>query len=708
MQVFENQPVGTWVGDFHATDPDTNSTLLFSLSDENSSGQVQPFVIEANGSIYTGRVFDYETDDQNNSLTVRVMDEYQLSLEKTFVISVIGEGEYIDDNGSGIDDDDNGTIENPQVSLDFDLNGTTIAENQPAGTIVGHLQILPGSGTSEYHLDVTGSASTGDNPSYEPNEMERGASPVNGISSLTFNRQNWTPLSNVSLEMKDVSGGTQAFEWPKQAFSFDQRYAIDIARDDPTKAKLNDNQKGDPVNLFEDWGVINGDELELNENWTISDLVVDGNQVEAFTLIYKKKKNNLSIDNFSFDLISSESSGDNPLYEPNEMENGASPVNGISSLTFNRQNWFFLEPVSLKMEGVSGGTQAFEWPKHTISLDHRYSLNIGLYDPTKAKLNDNQQGVPLNLFEDWGVINGDKLELNENWTLSDIVVDGNRIEAFTLNFIPKKEKVSSPSMEPLFRVDQAGLVRTTRVLDFEMDGPLHTISVRMTGEGNASVEKDFQIQLLDQFKPIVRTVEADQVTQNSARLQAKIVESFGMAEIIDWGLILSHHPDPSLEDNNSLIFLAESNRSTSFEQIVQGLAPDTDYFFRSFAGNAEGLAYGTVRKFKTLTPALSPVWSDALPVIDAPGWWDSPWFGTFFMNDDNGWVLHQGLGWIFILPQEDGIWMWHERLGWLWTSQEIYPFLFRNSTQDWVFFHMGKGSQSLVYDFGSRAWTIIP
>jgi hypothetical protein len=181
-----------------------------------------------------------------------------------------------------------------------------------------------------------------------------------------------------------------------------------------------------------------------------------------------------------------------------------------------------------------------------------------------------------------------------------------------------------------------------------------------------------------------------------------------MAEIIDWGLILSHHPDPSLEDNNSLIFLAESNRSTSFEQIVQGLAPDTDYFFRSFAGNAEGLAYGTVRKFKTLTPALSPVWSDALPVIDAPGWWGSPWFGTFFMNDDNGWVLHQGLGWIFILPQEDGIWMWHERLGWLWTSQEIYPFLFRNSTQDWVFFHMGTGSQSLVYDFGARAWTIIP
>ena len=161
--------------------------------------------------------------------------------------------------------------------------------------------------------------------------------------------------------------------------------------------------------------------------------------------------------------------------------------------------------------------------------------------------------------------------------------------------------------EPLFRVDQAGFVHTTRVLDFEMDGPLHSISVRMTGEGNTSVEKDFQIQLLDQFKPIVRTGAADQVTQNSALLRADILESAGTAEIIGLGLLLSHQPDLSIEDNNSLIFLAESNRSTSFEQSVQGLKPETDYFFRSFAGNAEGIAYGSVRKFTTQSPLLSCV-----------------------------------------------------------------------------------------------------
>ena len=66
----------------------------------------------------------------------------------------------------------------------------------------------------------------------------------------------------------------------------------------------------------------------------------------------------------------------------------------------------------------------------------------------------------------------------------------------------------------------------------------------MTGEGNTSVEKDFQIQLLDQFKPIVRT-GADEVTETSARLLAEILESAGTAEIKEWGILVSSHPDPS-------------------------------------------------------------------------------------------------------------------------------------------------------------------
>ena len=77
------------------------------------------------------------------------------------------------------------------------------------------------------------------------------------------------------------------------------------------------------------------------------------------------------------------------------------------------------------------------------------------------------------------------------------------------------------------------------VLDFEMDGPLHSISVRMTGEGNTSVEKDFQIQLLDQFKPIVRTGAAEEVTEIPLFYWLRFLSLQGLLEIIGLGLLLS-------------------------------------------------------------------------------------------------------------------------------------------------------------------------
>ena len=61
-------------------------------------------------------------------------------------------------------------------------------------------------------------------------------------------------------------------------------------------------------------------------------------------------------------------------------------------------------------------------------------------------------------------------------------------------------------------------------------------------------------------------------------------------------------------------------------------SPDTEYFFSSFAVNAEGWLMVLYRNLR-LYLILSPVSSDATPVIDAPGWVESPWFGTFFMDN---------------------------------------------------------------------------
>ena len=157
-----------------------------------------------------------------------------------------------------------------------------------------------------------------------------------------------------------------------------------------------------------------------------------------------------------------------------------------------------------------------------------------------------------------------------------------------------------------------------------------------------------------------------------------------------------------------MVFPADSNGSHPFfEVFVNGLESEKTYFYRAFAANEEGIAYGAVYRFKTKAIPDYPYWADALPIQDAEGWWSSPWFGSFFMNGDRGWILHAELGWLFILPQDEGLWMWHERLGWLWTEQTIYPFAF-SPEWGWVFFHGGNSTDLLLYSFMQERWIQVP
>jgi hypothetical protein len=64
------------------------------------------------------------------------------------------------------------------------------------------------------------------------------------------------------------------------------------------------------------------------------------------------------------------------------------------------------------------------------------------------------------------------------------------------------------------------------------------------------------------------------------------------------------------------------------------------------------------------------------------------------------------LGWLFILPQEEGIWMWHEQLGWLWTEKSIYSY-FYSLDKGWIFYHGSSDSSSLFYAFRDELWWAI-
>ena len=87
--ILENQPVGTIVGQLTGSDPDAKSTLDYSRVLGPGDQHNSYFVIDQNRTLRTQRSFDYESDDHNLSVRIRVRDEHNASLVKVFTIALL-------------------------------------------------------------------------------------------------------------------------------------------------------------------------------------------------------------------------------------------------------------------------------------------------------------------------------------------------------------------------------------------------------------------------------------------------------------------------------------------------------------------------------------------------------------------------------------------------------------------------------------------
>jgi hypothetical protein len=147
--------------------------------------------------------------------------------------------------------------------------------------------------------------------------------------------------------------------------------------------------------------------------------------------------------------------------------------------------------------------------------------------------------------------------------------------------------------------------------------------------------------------------------------------------------------------------LTDSNFSTEIP--LAGLQPETKYFFRAFASNTEGTTYGTVQPF--ITPSLSNTagpWWKSVPEI-AGGWRTSPWLGTFLAYPQD-WIYHADLGWLYTHSGSNSdLWLWSDEEGWLWTGPGIYPYLFQNSSANWLYFIKKKDGKPRFYDYTTKS-----
>lgn len=68
------------------------------------------------------------------------------------------------------------------------------------------------------------------------------------------------------------------------------------------------------------------------------------------------------------------------------------------------------------------------------------------------------------------------------------------------------------------------------------------------------------------------------------------------------------------------------------------------------------------------------------------------WLGDFVAFDDDGWIYHINLGFMYpVTPGEyGGFWFYGYAFGWSWTGDGIFPWLYlAEYTQDWAYYIEG-------------------
>ena len=320
---------------------------------------------------------------------------------------------------------------------------------------------------------------------------------------------NWD-VSNVE-NMKWVFSEARAFnqdisDWNVSSVSdFYDMFENSNALSETNRGKIHESFSSNP-NWPYDWGPDEPEpesyELALRGNLVMENLPA-GTVVGSLEVIAESGGD--ATTDFDFELIGIDG---NPL---SAGEGGPSPVNGITSLTFERSQWITLSDISLELPDGREPGKKYLWPNQAFTYDQHYSMDIGRDDATKAKVNDNMAGEPVGLFETWAEIKGGSLSTLGGWAITDIVVSGNKVEKFTVSH---GSGGSGMGEGPAFTLTADGLLQTARVLDHE-EASRHEFGIRATGANGESLEKIFEVKVGDEFRPIVRTVELPNVTLSS-------------------------------------------------------------------------------------------------------------------------------------------------------------------------------------------------
>jgi formylglycine-generating enzyme required for sulfatase activity/uncharacterized protein YjbI with pentapeptide repeats len=146
LVIAENQPIGSTVGEFNATDPE-GGAITYGLVSGIGDTHNNSFILDQNGTLRTATVFDYESGS-TLSILVEARDEYNASVEGNFTVTLIDvyedtDGDSFRDSleastGSDLSDPNSTPLQQGLVAwYPFDGNASDMSGNGNHGTVNG-------------------------------------------------------------------------------------------------------------------------------------------------------------------------------------------------------------------------------------------------------------------------------------------------------------------------------------------------------------------------------------------------------------------------------------------------------------------------------------------------------------------------------------------------------------------------------------------
>ena len=103
------------------------------------------------------------------------------------------------------------------------------------------------------------------------------------------------------------------------------------------------------------------------------------------------------------------------------------------------------------------------------------------------------------------------------------------------------------------------------------------------------------------------------------------------------------------------------------------------------------------------------IWENAKDLGIGDGWRELDWFGAY--SDANyPWIWHEDHGWWSSDETNDApLWFWDMEMGWIWTSEDTYPAIWRDSDRVWLLLEYNEETEGRdFFNSATEKWEIIP